>query len=139
VRPGGRLCIATWQPLPANDWLTIPGAVLLSFGSRPEQRDGPGMFAQADPAVIDATLTGAGFEAVDVAPVSVTLTVGADLAEAADHLADTGAGRAVLETVPEPDRPAALDAVRAVLGDQLTAEGVQLGAAVWITTARRTA
>jgi SAM-dependent methyltransferase len=28
LRTSGRLCIATWQPLAANDWLTIPGADL---------------------------------------------------------------------------------------------------------------
>ena len=35
IRPGGRLCLATWQPLAANDWLTIPGAALLRYGSSP--------------------------------------------------------------------------------------------------------
>jgi SAM-dependent methyltransferase len=82
VRPGGRLCIASWQSLLANDWLTIPDAALLGFGSPPESAEGPGMFAQSDPAVITATLTGAGFAMVDVAPVSVTLTVGVDPADA---------------------------------------------------------
>ena len=33
LRPDGRLCIATWQPLEANDWLAIPGAALLNHGS----------------------------------------------------------------------------------------------------------
>ena len=26
LRQHGRLCLATWQPLAANDWLTVPGA-----------------------------------------------------------------------------------------------------------------
>ena len=139
LRPGGRLCIATWQPLVANDWLTIPGAALLRFGTMPESGNGPGMFAQADPAVIDAVLSDGGFDAIEVTPSRVTLNVGADPTDAANYLADSGPGRAVLDTVPESDRPAALDAVRTVLADHLAPAGVELGGAVWITTARRRA
>jgi SAM-dependent methyltransferase len=47
LRPGGRLCLATWQPLEANDWLTIPGAALLRYGNLSDTEAGaPGMFAQ---------------------------------------------------------------------------------------------
>lgn len=137
LRAGGRLCLATWQPLVANAWLTVPGAVLLSFGSMPEVGDGPGMFAQSDPAVIESVLTGAGFEGVEVVARSVPLTLGADPTEAAAHVADTGPGRAVMETVPAADRPAALDAVRAALAEHVTPAGVQLDGAIWVTTARR--
>ena len=46
----GRLCIATWQPLAANDWLLVPGAALLRYGTIPDAgAGGPGMFAQSDP------------------------------------------------------------------------------------------
>ncbi len=136
LRPGGQLCIATWQPLAANEWLMIPGAVLLSFGTMPDSADGPGMFAQSDPDVIVSMLAGAGFDPVDVAARSVPLNLGTDPNEAAEHLAETGPGRAVLETVPAADRPAALEAVRAVLVDHQTPVGIQLDGAVWITSAR---
>jgi SAM-dependent methyltransferase len=137
LRPGGRLCIATWQPLVANDWLTIPGAALLAYGSLPDASEGPGMFTQSDPADITSTLSAAGFDDINVVSVSVALDLGTDPADAADYLADSGPGRAVLATVPVADRPAALEAVRTVLADHVTSAGVQLGAAVWITTAQR--
>lgn len=137
VRSGGRLHIATWQPLLANDWLTVPGAALLRFGSLPDGADGPGMFAQSDPSAIEATLGAAGFVDIRVGPMSVTLTLGADPAEAADYLADSGPGRAVLDTIPLTDRPAALEAVEAVLADHATSTGVHLRAGIWITSARR--
>ena len=35
MRPGGRLCLATWQPLVANEWLLVPGAALLQYGTIP--------------------------------------------------------------------------------------------------------
>jgi SAM-dependent methyltransferase len=134
LKPGGRLCIATWQPLDGNDWLAIPGAALLQYGSLPETT-GPGMFSQSDPSDITTTLSGAGFTAVEVTPVAVVLNLGADPVEATGYLAATGIGRAVLDTVPELDRPAAVDAVRSALTEHQTLRGVELGAAVLLTSA----
>jgi SAM-dependent methyltransferase len=138
LHPGGRLCIATWQPLVANQWLTVPGAALLGYGSLPEA-DGPGtpgMFAQADPVTIRSMLSDAGFVDVDSTPRTVPLVLGTTIDDAVEHLADSGPGRAVLETVPEHQRGAALAAVADVLADHYDDAGVTLDAAVWITTAR---
>lgn len=64
LAPSGRLCLTTWQPLAANDWLTIPGAALLRYGELPAAEPrAPGMFAQSDPKAVTATLTEAGYTA----------------------------------------------------------------------------
>jgi SAM-dependent methyltransferase len=69
VRPGGRLCLATWQPLEANDWLTIPGAALLRYGDLPDTEAGaPGMFAQSDAEIVTTTLRAAGYADPQLAP-----------------------------------------------------------------------
>lgn len=104
MRPRSRLCIATWQPLTANDWLMVPLATLLQFGSLPEIGGGPGMFGQSDPAGIERTLTEAGLIEVNVQPVTVSLRLGRDSSEAADYLCTTGPGAAMLETVEEQQR-----------------------------------
>jgi SAM-dependent methyltransferase len=136
LRPSGRLCFATWQPLAANDWLTIPGAALLDWATFPEMANGsPGMFAQSDAGTIRTTLERAGFVNVEVAPVILPLTLGADPDQATAKPADTGGGRAVLETVPEAHRRAALASVRAALADRVDGSGVHLNAGIWITTA----
>jgi SAM-dependent methyltransferase len=136
LRPRGRLCLATWQPLVANDWLTIPGAALLRYGSLPgAEASGRGMFAQSDAESVTATLHVAGYADPQFEPVELTLALGADPNEAVDYLAGTGPGRAVLDSVPDDQRPAALDAVRAVLADHAEPGGVRLGAAIWIITA----
>lgn len=135
VRPGGRLFIATWQPLGLNEWLTVPGAALLRYGTLPDSQPGaPGMFAQADPDVLRSTLTRAGWNAVDSRAVTVTLRLGNDPADATDYLADSGVGRAVLDTVPTADKLAALGAVADALAPHTTNDGVHLEAAIWITT-----
>jgi SAM-dependent methyltransferase len=136
LRPGGRICLATWQPLEANDWLTIPGTALLRYGGFPDIEAGaPGMFAQSDAENVTATLQAAGYGNPQLEPVKLALSLGADPNEAVDYLAGTGVGRAVLDAVPDDQRPAALDAVRTALADHTDADGVRLGAAIWIVTA----
>ena len=137
--PGGRLCIATWQPLVANEWLMIPGAALLEYGSLPDsERDGgPGMFAQSDPTTIAAVLRGAGFSEVSVQAEAVPMHLGTDPDAAADYLVDTGMGRAVLDTIAPSEQRAALDAVRDVLRDHHSPDGVILSGGVLVATAVR--
>lgn len=135
VRPGGRLVIATWQPLTRNDWLTVPGAALLQYGTLPEgPADAPGMFAQADPDLVRSTLTRAGWTAVDSRAVTVSLRLGDSPPDATAYLADSGVGRAVLDTVPAHDKRAALEAVAEALVPHVTTDGVRLDAAIWINT-----
>lgn len=137
LRPGGRLCIATWQPLHANPWLMLPGAALLRFGSLPDTGGtGPGMFAQSDPSVVEQTLAAAGFCDIEPRPIEVPLRLGGDVDEAIAHLIDTGVGRAVLDTIPEAAQPEALAAAAEALADVVGADGVILGGGILVTTAR---
>jgi ubiquinone/menaquinone biosynthesis C-methylase UbiE len=137
TRSAARLCLVTWQPLAANDWLTVPAAALLRYAAPPEQATGPGMFAQADPAGLASTLAAGGYESIQCDPVAVDLTVGTDAAEAAGYLTASGPGRILLETIADNDRQAAIDALRSALAEHASPDGVRLGAAVWITTATR--
>ncbi|MFI7709329.1 class I SAM-dependent methyltransferase [Nonomuraea sp. NPDC049480] len=137
MRSGARLVLATWQPLAANDWLIIPGAELLRYGTMPALGEGPGMFAQSDPAVVERVLTGAGFVHARLSDVRLPLTLGADLDEAVDYLAHSGPGRTVLATVPAHERDAALSDVRAALTDHADQAGVHMNAAIWLITATR--
>jgi SAM-dependent methyltransferase len=142
LRPSGRLCLATWQPLAANEWLTLPGAALLrhtdSPGTPVAPADLPGMFAQSDPGIVTATLAAAGFSDIDFESTAVDFTLGQTIDEAVAYLADSGPGRMLLETIPEG---AARDAALADLHDALAAHhdssGVRLGGSIWIITATR--
>jgi SAM-dependent methyltransferase len=137
LRPGGRLALATWQPLTANDWLIVPGAALLRHGRMPAIDSGPGMFAQSDPAVVEQVLADAGFDQVHLTDVRLPLTLGPDVDEAIDYLTESGPGRAALATVPAADRDTALDDVRAALTGHTSQAGVRLNAAIWLITATR--
>jgi SAM-dependent methyltransferase len=137
LRPGERLCIATWQPLAANEWLTVPGAVLLRHTQMPEPTPGePGMFAQSDPETIAAVLTAAAFVDVGIEAREVTFTLGQTVDEAVEYLADSGPGRLMLETIAEgPARDAALADVHDALLDHFDDSGVRLNGGIWLTTA----
>jgi len=137
MRPGARLCFVTWQPLIDNEWLVVPGSALLQYGQLPETNGQTGMFAQADPQKIASTLSAAGFDVIGTDGETVPLRLGADPDEAAHYLSDSGPGRAILETIPERDRAAAMDAVRAALTSHRRPDGVWLTAGVLLTTARR--
>lgn len=133
LRPGGRLCLATWRPLGDNPWLVVPGAALLGHvASLPSGEDGPGMFAQSDPAVVSELLTAAGYHDVSLEAVDVTFTLGATIDDAVDYLADTGPARRVLDDIPDDRRHAALADVRSVLADHADERGVHLGGGIWI-------
>ncbi len=139
LRAGARLCMATWQPLRANDWLTIPGAALLRYATPPETAAGPGMFAQSDPVALAAMLTAAGLRDIHSEPVNVTMTLGAGPADATEYLLASGPGRALFDTIPADVRPVATDALRSALAQHTGPEGVHLNAAVFLTTAVRPA
>lgn len=134
---GGRLCLATWQPLVANEWLAIPGATLLAHAELPATDPaGPGMFAQSDPAVVTATLSAAGFGDITIDPTEVTFTIGQTIDEAVEYLADSGPGRALLETIAEgPAREAAIADVRDALADHHDQSGVRLRGGIWLVSA----
>ena len=138
TRPAGRVCLATWQPLAANDWLLIPGAALLRYGSLPDS-DGtaPGMFAQSDPIAVTQVLETAGWRDVVVDPVTVRLRLGGDAADATDYLADTGIARAVLDTIVPADRDQAIAAVTETLEAHAEADGVCLDAGINLIRAKR--
>jgi len=135
---GGRLCIVTWQPLAANEWLGLPAAVLRRFVDLPEPPPtGPGMFGQSDPDRVDRMLRGAGWDDVAIEPVTLELELGADAAEAADYVVGTGLVRTALAPLPEADRAAAVAAVTAAMADRASPEGVRLGAGLLVVGAAR--
>ena len=134
----GRICFATWQPLASNEWLAVPGAALLRHTDAPPTVHGPGMFAQSDPDVVTATLRAAGFSDITIEAADVTFTIGQTIDEAMRYVAETGPGRALLDTIPEgPARDAALADVRDSLAGHHDPSGVRLEGGIWLITATR--
>jgi SAM-dependent methyltransferase len=139
TRPAGQLAFVCWQPLEANQWLLVPGAALAehvpvgSFGAG----DGPGMFAFADPDRIRRILATAGWRDIEItgehAPVLVGGGGGVD--DAVEFLRTGSIGRTILAGADARTADRAIASMRAALTPYADAEGVRLGAAVWLAQA----
>ena len=137
LAPGGRLAFVCWQDLLANPFMTVPGLALAEHVALPDlgPPGSPGMFALADPARIRSLLAAAGLAEVVIKPLAdeILLGGGGTLDDAVEFLRQGGMGRAVLAGSREAARDRAVAAVREALAPYVTAEGVLIGAAAWLS------
>ena len=137
LRSGGRLVFVCWQGLRANEWMRAPWEAVAVHVRVPEAPApaGPGPFALADPARIRAVLDRAGFRDVVIAPLIERVPVGADIEDATGFFG-RDAIRAVLDAVPAATAGAFVATLRQALAPHASPDGVYLGAAAWLVSAR---
>ncbi len=136
LRPGGRLALLTWQPLPANEWIRDFSSAMAAGRDLPAPPpDAPGPFSLADPDVIGAVLDAAGFTDAELQPRSEPMWFGHDAGDAYDLV--SGLLAWMLDGLDDTSRAGALDALRATIAAHETPEGVQYASAAWIISARR--
>jgi SAM-dependent methyltransferase len=139
TRPAGRLVFACWQPLDANQWLLVPGAALAEHVPTAgfEPGDGPGMFALADPDRIRETLATAGWRAIEITAEHASILVGGggSVDDAVEFLRTGSIGRTILSGADAATAERSIASARAALTPYADADGVRLGAAVWLVQA----
>ena len=102
--------------------------------------DGPGPFAFADPALVEALLTEAGWRGVTFEPVDFAMIVGAGpdpVEDALGYFRTIGPAARAAAAMDEADRERLFEGVRALAGRHLHGGMVALRAACWIVTARK--
>jgi SAM-dependent methyltransferase len=139
TRVGGRLVFLCWQDLLRNDWVRVPRAaattiVPLADSGSPDE---PGPFSLADPERVRGILSVAGWRDVKVDDVRKSLRTGTDADDAAAFFRGTGFARRLFADVDDETVGRAVDAVRDALVTHETSEGVVLGSAAWLVSARR--
>ena len=141
ARPGGRLAFVCWRGALENEWITVPGLAVAEHVAVPAFGDagGPGPFSLADEARVRAVLATAGCEAVDVRPMAEPLLFGGDPADTVAFLKDTGMGRAALQGEDPATVGRATRALQSALEPYQTPDGIRVGSAAWLVTARRPA
>jgi SAM-dependent methyltransferase len=139
TRPGGRLACVCWQPLAANEWLTVAGAAFARHLPPPDpvEPDAPGMFALAEPDRIRRILGDAGWRQVMVTSQEMPILIGGGALDDAVAFLRTGSlGRRMLAGADAETQARALQEVRDALAGHVGPDGVRLGAAAWIVQAR---
>jgi len=139
TRPGGRLVFICWQPLAANEWLLVPRAALAEHvpAPAPEPGDGPGMFAFADPDRLRRILFEAGWRDIAITPEHTPILVGGgrSVEDAVGFLRTGSMARTMLAGADADTADSAVASLRSALAEHANAEGVHLGAAVWLVQA----
>jgi SAM-dependent methyltransferase len=139
LRPRGRLAFAAWGPLEANPWFALPLQVGIErLGpAQPQPPRAPGPLALAEPAYIDAILSGAGFADVRIEQVDTLLPGARSTRDEAELLSLFGPlARLIRERgADDATRLALTDELAHRLTPYLTADGMRLPAAVHLVTA----
>lgn len=139
LRPGGRLAFLCWRSLAENAYLTVPFAAVGPY-VQPPSLGGPGEpgpFSLEDPDRIRTLLDGAGFDAITVDAVDEPLWLGSDLDGVMASLLEMPLIRTMLEEAGEGARAEATTALRDAMAAHQGQDGVTLGSAAWLVTARR--
>jgi SAM-dependent methyltransferase len=139
VRPGGGLTFVCWQPVTENEWVLVPGLAAAQHVALQAltEAGAPGPFAFGDPEVVRTTLTASGWNDVDVRDSRERLLVGTDIPETVAFLRDTGMGKRLLAGLDERTVATVSEAIAVALEPFAAPDGVWLGAAAWLVTARR--
>ena len=138
--PGGRLAFVCWQPFADNEWLRVTSGALGEHLPAPQMAPPgtPGMMAFADPERPRRALADAGWNDVIAEPRAVDILIGGPgTVDAAMEFVKGGSiGRGMLTGADPETQARALASLRDAFTAHLTDEGVRLGAAVWLVTAR---
>ena len=136
LKPGGRLAFVCWRALNENPWMQAPlqAALPLLPPLAPPDPAAPGPFAFADPSRVRTILADSGYGSVTINPFDADIG-GEDLDQTLKLALRIGPlGRALRE---HPEFVGNVtDAVRDVLSEYLTSNGVRMPASVWIALAR---
>lgn len=142
LKPGGRLLFACWRPLADNAWFSVPLQAALPHAppQPPSDPHAPGPFAFADPDRVRVLLAEAGFTAIEVEPHDAPMRLAGpgDLEAATAFATKIGPTSRLLADLDDTARAAALADVGTALAAHDGPDGVLLGGAVWIVSARAT-
>lgn len=137
LRPGRRLAMVAWQPLPENEWFRAIGTAMAAGRDLPlPPPEAPGPFALSDTARVRRLLTTVGFTEPEFEDLRAPMHFGPTARDA--HQFIVGLTGWMLEGLDDAGRRRALDALYASLVEHESSEGVEYGSAMWLITATRT-
>jgi SAM-dependent methyltransferase len=119
LRPGGRLAFSVWGSPDRNPWAAIVARALVDAGHMdPPSAGKPGIFALADPVLVETLVVEAGFETPQIVEVAMRWPFDSFEEYWAFTLEKAGALAMVIERLPETDQASVQTSVREVLGSK---------------------
>lgn len=139
LKPGGRMCFVCWQEMFANEWIAVPAMAAVAHVGIPElpPPGAPGPFALADADRIRGLLESTGLVQVSIDETKHGVTMGRDPEDVVSFMASDEMGRRLFEGKDPETVKAATDAALEALAPFATPDGVVLGGAYWLVTARK--
>ena len=136
LRPGGRLALLSWQPVAENEWLRcILGALAAGRDLPTPPPDAPGPFTLSDPETVRRLLLDTGYAEPRLVDLRRPMYFGPTAAAATDFM--HGLNAWMLADLDDDGRRQALNALAATMAEHEGPDGVELGSATWLVTARR--
>ncbi len=138
--PGGRLALLAWRDMGHNEWVAALRDVLSAGRSLPQPpRDAPGPFGLARRQHVEQVLAQAGFVDIALEEVAEPIRFGNDVDDAFSFVSTLGITRGLTNDLDASATTAALDALRRLLAEHETDEGVVFAGSAWLITAGRSA
>ncbi|MHB8293364.1 MAG: class I SAM-dependent methyltransferase [Acidimicrobiales bacterium] len=137
IKPGGRLAFLCWQAMELNEHAALPLLVAARYVPLPERPGGPGPWSMADPATIRDVLSRAGFAEPQVAALQEELRAGNDIDDTVEFYLSQPMARSCMAAAAPGLVSQVTGAIRAELASHAGSDGVMLGSAAWLVTARK--
>ncbi|MEU8913045.1 methyltransferase domain-containing protein, partial [Streptomyces libani] len=139
LRPGGQLAFLCWRSVRENAYLTVPMGAIAPYVQLPELEapGAPGPFSLADADRIKKLLDSAGFDEITISAVDEPMWMGPDPDDVVAYQLGIPASRAMLAEASAEARAKTETALRDALAEHQGPDGVTLGSAAWLVTARR--
>lgn len=138
--PDGRLGFICWQAMTRNPWMLLPVRAVSAHIElpAPPEPGTPGPYAFADPTRVKEVLEAAGYADISVEGFETEIDVMGQRTpeQAAEFLMQMGPAGRMLAEASQETRAAAAEAIGEALAPHLRPDGLRLGAAAWIVTAR---
>jgi SAM-dependent methyltransferase len=137
VKPGGRIAWIVWRALAENEFFSAVRDAISVGRDLPTPASGvPSPFGLADAAYTEDRLRNAGFDAIEITPRDAPYYAGrADTAY--EFVRGSGFVRFATQDLDDADRARAFDALRTMIDEHATSEGVVFGSACWLVSATR--
>jgi len=141
LQPDGRLVFICWQSITTNQWVSLALDVVANHISLPPPSNTkePDAFSFGDPKRVQKILEVAGFIDISIQNYETQFNIGADIDEAVTFLTHMGPASCVIESLEfsSATRGHIITDLFEAIAPYETEDGVNLGAATWIVTARK--